>query len=249
MSAVCITGATSGIGKAAAARFIKEGWQVVGTGRREERLHALKRNLGDRFLPLPLDVRDNKAVVSAFASLPPAFTPLDALINCAGLALGREPAWEASLEDWDAMVATNINGLYYCTHAVLGEMAARGKGHIINVGSISGNYAYPGGNIYGATKAFVKMFSKNLRCDLHGTGVRVTNIEPGMLNSEFSTVRFKGDAEKAAALYREVDPLAPDDVADILYYVATAPPHVNICCVEVMPTCQSNGGTRIAKRR
>jgi 3-hydroxy acid dehydrogenase/malonic semialdehyde reductase len=246
---VCVTGATSGIGKAAAVRFAKEGWSVIGTGRRKERLLELASELGAAFHPLPLDVRDRKAVAAAFASLPAAFTPIDVLVNNAGLALGREPAWEASLDDWDVMVDTNIKGLYYCTKAVLGAMVKRGSGHIINISSIAGNYTYLGGNTYSSSKAFVSHFSRNLRSDLHGTNVRVTNIEPGMLESEFSLVRFKGDAEKADGVYQGIAPLSPEDLADVIWYAATVPAHVNICRVEVMPVCQSVGATLISRKQ
>lgn len=242
----CITGATSGIGRAAAIRFVQEGWKVIGTGRREERLGELAAALGGAFLPLPLDVRKRQAVAGAFASLPEEFSPIDLLINNAGLALGQEPAWEARLDDWEAMVDTNIKGLYYCVRAVLGGMVRRGAGHIVNISSIAGSYAYPGGNVYGSTKAFVKMFSQSLRCDLHGAGVRVTNVEPGMLESEFSLVRYKGDEDRARGLYADADPLTPEDLAGILWYVASLPAHVNICRLEVMPTCQSAGPLRVA---
>ncbi|MCL2000237.1 MAG: SDR family NAD(P)-dependent oxidoreductase [Planctomycetes bacterium] len=243
----CITGVTSGIGKAAAERFMREGWKVVGTGRRADRLKALAAELGEAFYPLLFDVRDKEAVEEAFSSLPECFSPIDLLVNNAGLALGREPAWDALLDDWDTMVDTNIKGFYYCIKAVLAAMVKRGKGHIINIGSIAGSNGYPGGNTYSASKAFVHMFSQNLRCDLHGTGVRVTTVEPGMVESEFSLVRFKGDAQKAD-VYSDIDPLTTDDMADILYYVACLPQHVNISRVEVMPVCQSTAGFRLAAK-
>ncbi len=241
---VCVTGATSGIGRATAERFAKEGWKVIGTGRRADRLQGLAVELGAFFYPLELDVRDREAVAKAFAALPDAFTPVDVLVNNAGLALGREPAWDASLDDWDNMVDTNIKGLYYCTKALLGDMVKRGRGHVINISSIAGNYSYPGGNVYGSSKAFVTHFSSNLRGDLHGTGVRVTNVEPGMLESEFSLVRFKGSQEKSDAVYKGMDPLTPEDLADIIFYAASLPAHVDLCRIEVMPTCQSTGPTR-----
>ena len=243
---ICVTGATSGIGKATALRFAKEGWKVIGTGRRADRLQELAAQIGAAFLPLELDVRDKDAVAKAFASLPAAFTPIDVLVNNAGLALGREAAWQVPLEDWDTMVNTNIKGLYYCTRAVLEDMATRGSGHIINISSIAGNYSYPGGNVYGSSKAFVTHFSSNLRCDLHGTGVRVTNVEPGMLETEFSLVRFKGDEGKASKIYEGAEPMTADDLADIIYYAANVPAHVDISRIEVMPTCQSTGATRVA---
>ncbi len=180
----CITGATSGIGRATAERFVAEGWKVIATGRREDRLQELVAAAGSGMvLPLPLDVSDRAAVERTFAALPAAFAEIDMLVNNAGLALGLEPAHQCNLDDWDTMVDTNIKGLTYCTRAILPGMVARGRGHVVNVGSIAGSYAYPGGNVYGATKAFVEQFSRNLRCDLHGTGVRVTNVEPGFLET------------------------------------------------------------------
>jgi 3-hydroxy acid dehydrogenase/malonic semialdehyde reductase len=245
---ICVTGATSGIGRATALRFAKEGWLVIACGRRRERLDELREEIGPDCLALPLDVGDRPAVEAAFAALKAPFAPVDVLVNNAGLALGREPAQRASLDDWDRMVDTNIRGLIYCTRAVLPGMAARGRGHVVNIGSIAGTGAYPGSNVYGASKAFVQKFSQNLRCDLHGSGVRVTNVEPGLLESEFSLVRFKGDTAKAASLYDEYDPLRPEDIADVIYYVSTVPAHVNINRVEIMPACQSDGGTVCAPR-
>ena len=244
---VCITGATSGIGRSCAERFVAEGWQVIATGRREDRLNELAAAHPGTIHPLVLDVRDKDAVFKAFASLPAAFAAVDTLVNNAGLALGLEPAQAASLDDWDTMVDTNIKGLMYCTRALLPGMVERKRGHVLNIGSIAGSYAYPGGNTYGATKAFVEQFSRNLRCDLHGTGVRVTNIEPGLLETEFSLVRFKGDTAAADALYNGSDPLRPEDIAEIVWWANARPAHVNICRVEVMPTCQSNAALRVWK--
>jgi 3-hydroxy acid dehydrogenase/malonic semialdehyde reductase len=246
---VCITGATSGIGRATAERFAAEGWRAIVAGRREDRLRALAAAHKDQVLPLVLDVRDRQAVSQAFASLPPDFADIDMLVNSAGLAQGLDPAQNCDLDDWDTMIDTNVKGLTYCTRAILPGMVARGQGHVINIGSVAGSYAYPGGNVYGATKAFVEQFSRNLRCDLHGTGVRVTNLEPGLLETEYSLVRFKGDAARADAVYEGTDPLRPEDIAEIIWWVGARPAHVNICRVEVMPVCQSNGATRVYKKQ
>ncbi|MCP4368209.1 MAG: SDR family oxidoreductase [Deltaproteobacteria bacterium] len=240
---VFITGATSGFGKACAIRFVNEGWRLILAARRKERLQELQREL-EKKEPvhiITMDVRHQKAVRAATENLPDEFKNIDVLINNAGLALGIGPSHEADLDDWETMVDTNIKGLMYCTHSLLPHMAVRKQGHIINVGSVAGTWPYPGGNVYGATKAFVKQFSNNLRTDLLGTQIRVTNIEPGMAESEFSIVRFKGDSDKAARVYEGVQPLTPDDIAEIIYWVANLPPHVNINSLEVMPTNQSLG--------
>lgn len=235
-----ITGATSGFGAACARRFALAGWSLVLCGRRQERLEALRAELTN--VPVHtfrLDVRDGAAVKAAIAGLPPEFSEIDLLVNNAGLALGLEPAQRCDLEDWERMVDTNIKGLLYCTHAILPGMVARNRGHVINIGSTAGNYPYPGGNTYGATKAFVKQFSLNLRADLVGTAVRVTNVEPGLAESEFSLVRFKGDDAQAAKVYRGTQPLRPEDVADIVYWAASCPAHINLNRIEVMPVCQT----------
>ncbi|MDR1398186.1 MAG: SDR family NAD(P)-dependent oxidoreductase [Desulfarculales bacterium] len=244
----CITGVTSGIGKATAAYFVKEGWKVIGAGRRAERLQELARTLGTNFFPLQLDIRDQEAVNRAFASLPQAFTPVDLLVNNAGLALGMETAWEASLEDWDTMVDTNIKGLLYCTRALLPDMVKRNHGHIINVGSVVGAMPYAKGNVYSASKGFVEMFSANLKCDLFGSKVRVTNFEPGMLESEFSLARFRGDGERAAAVYKNIDALAPEDLSQTIYYVANLPEHINVLRIQVVPTSMDLGGIKMAPK-
>jgi 3-hydroxy acid dehydrogenase/malonic semialdehyde reductase len=228
-------------------RFAAEGWRVIITGRREDRLRELAAAHKDTMLPLAFDVSDRQAVSRAFASLPPDFAAIDMLVNNAGLSLDLSPAQICDLDDWDTMIDTNVKGLTYCTRAILPGMVARGRGHVINIGSIAGSYAYPGGNVYGGTKAFVEQFSRNLRCDLHGTGVRVTNVEPGLLETEFSLVRFKGDAARADAVYEGAEPLRPEDIAEIIWWVGARPAHVNICRVEVMPTCQSNVGPRVYK--
>ncbi|NPC71603.1 SDR family NAD(P)-dependent oxidoreductase [Corallococcus exiguus] len=239
---VLVTGATAGIGQAIARRFVKEGARVIAAGRRSDRLDALKAELGERLLPVTLDVTDKEAVKAAFASLPADFAQVDVLVNNAGLALGLEPAQAARLEDWDVVVDTNVKGLLYCTREALAGMVARDRGHVINIGSIAGEFPYPGGNVYGATKAFVHQFTLNLRADLHGTAVRVTDIQPGLLGgTEFSNVRFRGDEAKAAALYDKTQPLTPEDVADTAYWVATRPAHVNINVISMMPVAQAFG--------
>ncbi|CAM3241288.1 SDR family NAD(P)-dependent oxidoreductase [Corallococcus sp. ZKHCc1 1396] len=239
---VLVTGATAGVGLAVARRFVKEGARVIATGRRGERLDALKAELGERLLPVTLDVTDRAAVERTFASLPADFAQVDVLVNNAGLALGLDPAQTARLEDWDVMVDTNVKGLLYCTRAALTGMVARDRGHVINIGSIAGEFPYPGGNVYGATKAFVHQFSLNLRADLHGTAVRVTDIEPGLLGgTEFSNVRFKGDDARAASLYANTQPLTPEDIADTVHWVASRPAHVNINVISMMPVAQAFG--------
>jgi NADP-dependent 3-hydroxy acid dehydrogenase YdfG len=178
-------------------------------------------------------------VEAAVAGLPEPFAGIAVLINNAGLALGSGPAHEADMDDWETMIDTNVKGLVYCTHAVLPKMTAENRGHIVNLGSVAGDWPYPGGNVYGATKAFVGQFSRNLRCDLIGTRVRVTNIEPGLAETEFSEVRFKGDADKARQVYQKTEPLTAGDIADIIHWVVSVPGHVNINRVEVMATFQA----------
>lgn len=244
---ICVTGATSGIGKSTAKIFAKNNWKVIATGRRQDRLTQLSSELGNNCLPLCFDVSDKKAVNEAFSSLPKEFQPIDVLINNAGAALGLDTSMDASIEDWETMVNSNILGLLYCTKAVIKQMAERKKGTIVNIASIAAYTAYKGANVYGSTKAFVCQFSRNLRCDLHGSNVRVCNIEPGMLESEFSLVRFKGDAKRADTVYADCQPLTPDDLADIIYFAVNTPQHVNIGRIQVMPTCQSETGTIVYK--
>src|SRR6476620_1400642 len=209
---VFITGATAGFGLATAKRFAEDGMKVVGTGRRADRLEKLAGELGTKFLPLPFDVGNRKQTEQAIANLPADFAAVDVLVNNAGGAIGLDPAQKADLNDWDAMIDSNIKGLVYCTRLLLPGMIERGRGHIVNLGSVAGEFPYPGGNVYGAAKAFVHQFSNNLRADLLGTPIRVTNIEPGMVGgSEFSEVRFKGDTKRAAAVYEGADPLTPED--------------------------------------
>ncbi|MDT7726704.1 MAG: 3-hydroxy acid dehydrogenase / malonic semialdehyde reductase [Actinomycetota bacterium] len=243
---VFVTGASTGFGAAIARRFAADGARVVVTARRADRLAELAKDLGDNVLPVELDVRDRAAVADAIASLPAEFAEIDVLVNNAGLAKGLEPAQRAELDDWDQMIDTNIKGLVYCTRGALPGMVERGRGHVINIGSIAGTYPYPGGNVYGATKAFVHQFSLNLRSDLHGTGVRVTCIEPGMVGgTEFSAVRFEGDQDKADAVYTGTEPLNADDIAESVYWTASLPAHVNVNALEIMPVVQSSGPLRI----
>lgn len=239
---VFITGATAGFGLAAARRFAQDGAKLVLCGRRSDRLQALQTEFGERAHVITLDVRDRASVAQAFAGLPEGFADIDVLVNNAGLALGLEPAQRADLDDWEAMIDTNIKGVTYCTRAVLPGMVDRKRGHIINMGSVAGNYPYAGGNVYGGTKAFLKQFSLNLRAELSGTNIRVTNIEPGMCETEFSVVRFKGDEGKASDVYAGMTPLSADDIAHCIHWVATLPAHVNINSLEVMPVAQAASG-------
>jgi 3-hydroxy acid dehydrogenase / malonic semialdehyde reductase len=247
---VFITGASSGFGLAAARRFAARGDRVVAAGRRTDRLRSLAGQLGrDVLLPLALDVRDRASVQRVVTELPPDFAQVDILVNNAGLALGLEPAQEAELDEWDQMIDTNCAGLVYMTRALLPQMVARGTGHIVNLGSIAGTYPYPGGNVYGATKAFVHQFSLNLRSDLHGTGVRVTSVEPGLSGgTEFSQVRFGGDAGRAAAVYAGAQPLTAEDVAAAIEWATSQPPHVNVNVIELMPTAQSFAPFQVDRR-
>jgi len=243
---VFVTGASAGFGAAIARAFVKGGHRVVATARRKDRLHALADELGDALLPYELDVRDSAAVAAAPAALPAAFAAIDVLVNNAGLALGVEPAHKASLDDWNTMIETNCTGLVQVTHALLPGMLERNRGHIFNLGSAAGRWPYAGGNVYGATKAFVRQFSLNLRADLAGTALRVTDIEPGLCGgTEFSNVRFRGDHEKADKVYENVQPLTPEDIADSIYWIANRPAHVNINTIELMPIAQSFAGLTI----
>ncbi len=244
---VLVTGATAGFGAAFARRFVRDGHRVIATGRRVERLDALAAELGALLLPAPLDVTDAAAVAEFLDALPEGWRAIDVLINNAGLALGLSPAWEAKLSDWDRMVATNVTGLIHMTHAVLPGMVARNFGVIINLGSVANYYPYPGGHVYGASKAFVKQFSLNLRADLVGRNIRVTDLEPGLVGgSEFSAVRF-GDAEKAAKVYEGTTPLTPEDIAEAAAWVVSLPPHMNVNRMELMPTCQASGALTVKR--
>jgi len=244
-----VTGASAGFGAAIVRRFADGGARVIACARRADRLSTLTAEHGDRVLAIELDVRDRAAVERAVAELPPAFAAIDVLVNNAGLAKGLEPAQRANLDDWDQMVDTNCKGLVYLTRAVLPGMVARARGHIINIGSVAGSYPYPGGNVYGASKAFVHQFSLNLRSDLHGTGVRVTCVEPGMAGgTEFSTVRFDGDQDRARAVYAGVEALGPEDVAESVHWVASLPAHVNVNTIELMAVAQSFAPFQIHRR-
>jgi serine 3-dehydrogenase len=235
---VLITGATSGFGEASARRFAKAGWRVVGTGRRVERLAGLQKELGDLFHASAFDVTDDAAMQAAFADLPGAFADVDVLVNNAGLALGTAPAQNCDLDEWKTMIATNVTALAAVTHRLLPTLIAR-RGVIVNLASLAANWPYPGGNVYGGTKAFVRQFSLGLRSDLHGTGVRVTSIEPGLCESEFTLVRTGGDQAAYDRLYKGANALKPEDIAETIFWCATQPPHVNINTLEVMPVSQS----------
>jgi 3-hydroxy acid dehydrogenase/malonic semialdehyde reductase len=244
---VLVTGASSGFGTAITRRFADAGARVVAAARRADRLKELAAELGPRVLPVTLDVRDRAAVADVVDGLPAEFAEIDVLVNNAGLALGLSPAQEADLDYWEQMIDTNCKGLAYCTRAVLPGMVARRRGHVVNLGSVAGSYPYPGGNVYGGSKAFVHQFSLNLRGDLHGTGVRVSCIEPGLAETEFALVRFAGDQGRAAAMYAGMQPLTADDIAESVYWVTTLPPHVNVNTVELMPVAQSFAAHPVAR--
>jgi 3-hydroxy acid dehydrogenase / malonic semialdehyde reductase len=236
---VFITGASSGFGAAMARKFAQHGHRVIATARRQDRLNALAAELGPALLSLAMDVTSKTSIDGVLAALPADWQDIDVLINNAGLALGVEPAHQSALDDWDTMIETNCKGLVTMTRALLPAMVAKGKGLIINIGSTAGAYPYPGGNVYGATKAFVEQFTLNLRADLVGTGVRATDIAPGLCGgTEFSNVRLKGNNDAAAKVYEGTVPLTAADIAEAAYWIATLPPHVNINYIEMMPTCQ-----------
>lgn len=242
-----VTGASSGFGLATAKAFAQKGHKVIAAARRKDRLEALQQEFGDKVYVMPLDVTSEKQIETTIDNLPSEFSQIDLLVNNAGLALGLEPAHKADLDDWHQMVDTNIKGLYLMTRKLLPNMVARKAGHIINIGSIAGNYAYPGGNAYGATKAFVKQFSRNLRADLLGTQIRVTNIEPGLAETEFSIVRFHGDKDKADRVYENTQALTAEDIAEAVVWAFEQPQHVNINSIELMPTSQAWSALAIDK--
>jgi NADP-dependent 3-hydroxy acid dehydrogenase YdfG len=244
-----VTGASSGIGQACAERFIQDGATVVAVARRADRLSALAARLGPRLIALPLDVTDREAVTRAFTGSMDTTPPPDILVNAAGMALGLEPVHRTSIEDWDKMIETNCRALVFVTRLVLPGMVARGRGHVVNIGSVAGSYPYPGGNVYGATKAFVRQFSLAIRSDLLGTPVRVTDVEPGMCNTEFSAVRFAGDTAKAASVYAGMTPLSAADVADVVAWSVTRPAHVNVNAIELMPVDQAFGPFAVHRKK
>jgi len=244
---VLVTGATAGFGLATAERFARDGAKLVVTGRRADRLEAFARK-HPRVHPAVLDVRDRAAVERFAAGLPADFAQVDVLVNNAGLALGLEGAHKSSLDEWEQMIDTNCRGLVVLTRCILPGMVERGRGHVVNVGSVAGSYPYPGGNVYGATKAFVHQFTLGLRADVVGTGVRATCVEPGMAETEFSLVRFQGDASKAGAVYQGVTPLTGADVADVILWVVTRPPHVNVNAIELMPEQQAFGPFNVKRK-
>jgi 3-hydroxy acid dehydrogenase/malonic semialdehyde reductase len=245
---IFVTGATAGFGQSITRRFIATGHKVIASGRRAERLKELKDELGDNLYTVQLDVRNRAAIDEVIASLPAEWRNIDVLVNNAGLALGVEPAHKANIEDWENMIDTNNKGLVYMTRAVLPAMVERNVGHIVNIGSIAGSWPYLGGNVYGATKAFVRQFSLNLRTDLHGTALRVTDIELGLVGgTEFSNVRFKGDDDKAGQVYEGTTALTAEDVTEAVYWVTTLPKHVNINTLEIMPVTQTTAGLKVHK--
>lgn len=246
--AILITGASAGFGEAMCRAFTAAGFNVVGAARRMEKLQALAEELGGSFYPLQMDVADTSSVPAVLQSLPEGFKEIDCLINNAGLALGLDSADKADFADWQTMIQTNIVGLTFLTRQILPQMVERKSGYIINIGSIAGNYPYPGGNVYGATKAFVRQFSLNLRADLAGTGIRVTDIEPGLCGgTEFSNVRFKGDDERAAGVYENIRFIRPEDIADTALWLYRRPAHMNVNTIEIMPVAQSFGALPVVR--
>ncbi|RAX51808.1 NAD(P)-dependent oxidoreductase [Helicobacter sp. 16-1353] len=248
---ILVTGASVGFGAAIARKFAKENHKVIALARREDKLKELQNELGsDKCQIIAVDICDTKAVKNAIDNLRDDFKNIDVLVNNAGLALGLSRAYETDINDWERMIEVNILSLVRLTRMLLPKMVENKSGHIINIGSIAGTYPYPGGNIYGATKAFVKQFSLNLRADLYDKSVRVTNIEPGLCGgSEFSFVRFKGDKNMVDELYRDANPIMPEDIAEAVFWVATQPKHVNINRIEMMPTTQASSALNVYKHK
>ncbi|BEN58412.1 SDR family NAD(P)-dependent oxidoreductase [Serratia sp. CY58181] len=248
MRTALVTGASAGFGKAICHRLIAEGYRVIGAARRMEKLLLLREELGEQFIPLPLDVTDPLSLDKAFEQVSEAPFSIDILVNNAGLALGIERAQQSNVQNWERMIATNITGLALVTHRVLPGMVEANSGLIINIGSIAGTYPYPGGNVYGASKAFVKQFSLNLRADLAGTHVRVTNIEPGLCSgTEFSVVRLNGNMEAVEALYKDVKAIGPEDIANTVFWIIQQPEHLNINTIEIMPVAQSSAALNVVR--
>jgi serine 3-dehydrogenase len=245
MKTILITGATAGFGAAAAHRFVAGGWNVIGTGRRAERLRKLQEELGDAFLPLTIDMRDLEAIESV-ARLDPPWGETDLLLNNAGLAPPMGALPETGWDKVENVIETNITGLVALTRALLPKLIER-KGQIINLSSVAATYPYKGGAVYAGTKAFVRQFSLDLRCDLAGTGVRVTSIEPGMAETEFTVVRTGGDKEASDKLYAGMDPMTAEDLADLFWWLANLPPHLNINTIELMPVSQSFAGFTVSR--
>jgi len=247
---VLITGATSGIGLGCARKFADNGDRLILTGRNEKKLEAISQELqakGTEVYTLAFDVRDREAAREAVGSLPSEWQQIDVLVNNAGLALGLEPEFEVMPEDWDTMIDTNIKGLLTMTRLIVPQMVARNSGHIINIGSVAGDAAYAGGNVYCATKAAVKALSDGLRIDVAHTAVRVTNLKPGLVETNFSNIRFHGDRDRAANVYKGIKPLTGDDIADVAVYAANAPEHVQIAEVLILATHQASGSVIVRK--
>ncbi|MDR0207621.1 MAG: SDR family NAD(P)-dependent oxidoreductase [Pseudomonas putida] len=248
MKTAFVTGASAGFGRAICRTLVAEGYRVIGGARRMDKLNALESELGDSFIPLALDVTDPASLDAAVEWIGKASLNIDVLVNNAGLALGIDRAQQACAENWQRMIDTNVTGLTMVTHKILPQMVAADSGLIINIGSIAGTYPYPGGNVYGASKAFVRQFSLNLRADLAGTRVRVSNIEPGLCSgTDFSVVRLKGDLDAVEALYRDVEALLPEDIAATVAWIAAQPAHVNINTIEIMPVAQSSAGLNVVR--
>jgi len=248
MNVVFVTGASAGFGEAICRKLIADGYKVIGSARRLNKLTSLAAELGSNFLPLQLDVTQKDAVDNLLLGLPQGFKDIDILINNAGLALGMEPAYQANYDDWETMVHTNIIGLMHLTRVILPTMVERNFGYIINLGSTAGNYPYCGGNVYGATKAFVKQFSANLRTDLWGKKIRVTNIEPGLCGgTEFSNIRFHGDKEQAEAVYKNVNFITAEDIANTISWLVDTPAHFNVNSLEIMPVAQAPAGLAVSR--
>lgn len=245
---ILVTGASAGFGASISRTLVKAGYQVIGAARRQDKLQHLSQELGAAFLPLEMDVTDTNSVDQALASIPEQWAQIDLLVNNAGLALGMEVAQEANFADWERMIHTNVLGLTYVTRKILPQMVQNNKGYIINLGSTAGSWPYKGGNVYGATKAFVRQFSLNLRTDLVGTRIRVTNVAPGLCgDTEFSTVRFRGDEDRAQAVYENISYLKPEDIANTILWLYQTPAHVNVNHIEIMPVSQTFAGLSVTR--